>query len=172
MGSCKNSSVERCGSKEAQPVIKKIHTLFHSNCLCKNQQPMPSLSLTRMAFPGLKCPSLSQHDLILQALNGWGDPEQLTDREAVELKELCAKWFGIPNPYSLKARIWKDAVVFATLEDPSSEYAIILMPNVAEEEDPLLLYRFNRGHRLIPSKHSTTGYLEHVVDMAIDEFGI
>jgi hypothetical protein len=124
------------------------------------------LSLTRRAFPSPL--TRSQHDLVLQAICGWGDPEQLTDREAVELKELCGKWFDVSNPYHLKARIWKDAVVFSTLKDPCSEYAIIAQ-EVPTEDDPILLYNFNRGHRLIPSMHSTTGYLEHVVDVAIDE---
>ena len=124
------------------------------------------LSLTRRAFPSRL--TLSQHGLVLQAIDGWGDPEQLTDTEAVELKRLCGKWFDRSDPQHLKARIWKDAVVFSTLNDPGSEYAIIAQ-DIPTEEDPILLYNFNRGHRLIPSMHSTTGYLEHVVDVAIDE---
>ena len=125
------------------------------------QQP---LSLTRVAFPRRQ-PSGAHRDLILQAVQGWGDPEQLTDAEAAELKGLCARWFGLDTaPALLRARTWQDAVVFS-MGTGGPEYAII----VTQTEDPLLLYRFDRGHRLIPATHSTMQYLEHVVDIAVAE---
>jgi hypothetical protein len=125
--------------------------------------------LTRIAFPAP--PTTSNHDLILQALSGWGDPEQLTDAEATELKSLCIKWFKLTPatiPH-LQARLWKDAIVFSTRDDPGAEHAIILQSKI-RDEDRILLYIVNRGHRLIPAEHSSLQYLKHVVDAAVDEY--
>ena len=128
---------------------------------------MQPISLTRLSFSPQ--PTASQRDLVLQALQGWGDPEQLTDAEAVELKRLCARWFGLDAATAplLRARMWKDAVVFS-VGGVGPEHAIIVHEGRADE-DPLLLYRVHRGHRLVPAMHSTLRYLKHVVDLAVDE---
>ena len=129
---------------------------------------MPPFSLTRVAFPSTPTPS--QHDLILRSLHGWGDPEQLNDTEAVEVKFLCVKWFGLKTsaiPF-LQARMWKDAIVFCFVENPAVEHAIIIQGN-HPEKSPILLYLVNRGHRLVPAEHSELQYLKHVVDVAVDE---
>ena len=122
---------------------------------------MPPLSLTRIAFPASH-PTASHRDLILQAVQGWGDPEQLTDPEAVELKNLCATWFGLDATSQLQARMWFDAVVFTETGYPKVEYAIIA-------QDSVLLYTVYRGHRLIPAAHGEMKYLEHLMAVAVDE---
>jgi hypothetical protein len=127
---------------------------------------MLPITLTRVAFASN--PTRSQHDLILQALQGWGDPEQLTDTEAVEMKRLCVKWFGLKKtvPFTLlMARMWKDAIVFSSVVDLGTEHAIVIQDN----EDSIILYRVNRGHRLIPAEHCALQYLKHVIDVAVDE---
>ncbi len=131
---------------------------------------MPPITLTRVAFASN--PTHSQHDLILQALQGWGDPEQLTDTEAVEMKRLCVKWFGLKKtiPFTLlRARMWKDAIVFSSVVDSGTEHAIIIQNNHPVDEDSIILYQVNRGHRLIPAEHCTLQYLKHVIDVAVDE---
>ena len=132
------------------------------------------LHIRRIAFPTLQ-PTRSQSNLIVRAINGWGDPEQLTDGEAGELKTLCGRWFGVPQHQQLQARAWRDAVVFSTRDKPSVEYAIIKMHETEgeeeESEDPVVLYEVNRGHRLIPADFVGTRYLEHVVWTAVAEEG-
>ena len=128
--------------------------------------------LTRIAFRSKPTPS--QHDLIVQALEGWGDPEQLTDTEAVEVKKLCAKWFGLKKTTAvlLQARMWKDAIVFSSIAHPGVEHAIIIQDSHSPaNEDIIFLYRVNRGHRLIPADFIGTRYLEHVVWTAVAEEG-
>ena len=131
---------------------------------------MPLLTLTRLTLS--PTPTPPQHELLLQALQGWGDPEQLTDTEAVKVKLLCAKWFKL-NPKSipfLHARIWKDAVVFSSTKEPGIEHAIILVQdNRTPKDTPILLYQVNRGRRLIPAEHGALPYLKHAVDSEIDE---
>jgi hypothetical protein len=125
--------------------------------------------LTHIAFRSKPTPS--QHDLIVQALEGWGDPEQLTDTEAVEVKKLCAKWFGLKKTTAvlLQARMWKDAIVFSSIAHPGVEHAIIIQDShPPANEDIIFLYRVNRGHRLIPAEHCTLQYLKHIVDVGVD----
>ena len=149
------------------------------------------LRLTRVAFPPLpprrvvqeeenECnteppppsvhrPTRPQCALILRAIQGWGDPEQLTDAEAVRLRELCRLWFDIPSTEVLQARVWKDALVFSTRERPNKEYAIIVMQHPpSHEEHPFILYSTDRGHRLVPSEHSTLQYLDHLIGLAME----
>ena len=125
---------------------------------------MPPLSLTRIAFPASH-PTASHRDLILQAVQGWGDPEQLTDPEAVELKKLCATWFGLDATSQLQARTWFDALVFTEMGEPRVEYAIIAQGAT----DTPVLYTVYRGHRLIPAAHGEMKYLEHLMAVAVDE---
>ena len=122
---------------------------------------MPPITLTRIASN----PTAPQRDLILQALQGWGDPEQLTDAEAVEVKQLCVKWFGLKKSSSIRARMWKDAIVFSS-EESDAEHAIIIQDTHPTD---VILYRVLRGHRLIPAEHCALQYLKHVIDVAVDE---
>jgi hypothetical protein len=126
------------------------------------------LHMTRIAFPSPLTPY--QRDLVLQAKQGWGDPEQLTDSEAAELKVLCGRWFGVPSD-NLQARVWLDAVVFTAKDKPNIEYAIIVT-RADDDQEQIVLYNVNRGHRLIPAEHCSIQYLYNVICMAIDESGI
>ena len=131
----------------------------------------PPLHITRVPFSPA-APSRSQRGLVLKAIQGWGDPEQLTDAEAARLKTLCARWFGCADgPANLQARVWRDAVVFATRDRPSVEHAIIATRQ-GGSDDPIVLYRVNRGHRLVPAEHIELQYLDHVVGVAIEESGM
>ena len=72
----------------------------------------PPLHITRIPFPATTPedattarPTRSQHGLVLKAIQGWGDPEQLTDTEAARLKTLCAQWFGLDGSGQLQARV-------------------------------------------------------------------
>ena len=124
------------------------------------------LRLTRVPLPSIL--TQSQRDLVLLAKHGWGDPEQLTDTEAAELRLLCGRWFGVSHE-NLQARVWQDAVVFSPRDKPNIEYAIITITRSGEEEEPIVLYNVNRGHRLIPDDHGSTQYLDNVVCIAIQE---
>jgi hypothetical protein len=128
-------------------------------------QPHTPISLTRIAFPCKRHPTQSHCDLIRQAIVGWGDPEQLTDAEAAQLKRLCVRWFRLDKSTQLQARVWKDAVVFSA-QQLEGEYAII-MQNMRYEA-PVILYHVDRGHRLIPSDHEALSYLKYVVDLCVD----
>jgi hypothetical protein len=92
---------------------KTIHTITTTQTKMN-----PPLHITRIPFPSAAPevttthPTRSQHGLVLKAIQGWGDPEQLTDAEAARLKTLCAQWFGLDGSGQLQARVWRDAVVF------------------------------------------------------------
>ena len=128
------------------------------------------LRLTRIPLPSIL--TQSQRELVLLAKQGWGDPEQLTDSEAAELRLLCGRWFGV-SPDNLQARVWQDAVVFSPRDKPNIEYAIIITTNRSTNQpEEIVLYNVNRGHHLIPDDHCSVQYLDNVVCMAIDECGI
>ena len=138
----------------------------------------PPFHITRIPFPATTPedttttrPTRSQRGLVLKAIQGWGDPEQLTDTEAARLKTLCAQWFGLDGSGQLQARVWRDAVVFVTRDKPSVEHAIIAMRK-GSRDDPVVLYRVNRGHRLVPAEHIELQYLDHVVGVAVGECGL